>query len=89
MCSILIQWLKCSGQGWVEAEAAIKQKLQGGVLALEVMEGEVPTMEVIETTIDRGEMVFTAKHLDKIEAYLASKYIKLDKVHRASNFYFL
>ncbi|MFQ6668105.1 hypothetical protein Gotur_033887 [Gossypium turneri] len=75
--------------GWVEAEAAIQQKLQGVVLALEVMAGEVPTMEVNETTVDREETVFTAKHLDKIEAYLASKYIKLDKVHRAGIFYLL
>ncbi|PPD90974.1 hypothetical protein GOBAR_DD12092 [Gossypium barbadense] len=75
--------------GWVDAEAAIQQKLQGGVLALEVMAGEVPTMEVNETTVDREETVFTAKHLDKIEAYLASKYIKLDKVHRAGIFYLL
>ncbi|MBA0813199.1 hypothetical protein Gohar_027071 [Gossypium harknessii] len=76
-------------EGWVEAEAAIQQKLQGVVLALEVMAGEVPTMEVNETTVDREETVFTAKHLDKIEAYLASKYIKLDKVHRAGIFYLL
>ncbi|KAK5794265.1 hypothetical protein PVK06_035483 [Gossypium arboreum] len=51
------------------------------------MAGDVPTMEVNETTVDREETVFTAKHLNKIEAYLASKYIKLDKVHRAGIFF--
>ncbi|KAK8671007.1 hypothetical protein V6N13_037618 [Hibiscus sabdariffa] len=75
--------------GGVEAEAATRQMLRGGALALEVMAGEVPMVEAKETTVGREEMVFTGQLLDKIKAYPANKYLKLDKVHRASIFYHL
>ena len=75
MFSLLIQWLKCLEQEGVEVEAAIRQKLQGGVLVAEVMAGEVPMKEVSETTVDRGEMVSTGQLLAKIEVHLANNFL--------------